>query len=77
VNWQVAACIAAVAFPLVGLLNAWLLNQVRTEIAAVKLEIAETRAADKEQLKAWAEERFLTKREADTRFAYVEGRHAR
>lgn len=47
-----------------NLLNAWLTNGVRMEIANLKLEIADTRVKDRE----WMEAKFITRPEFEQRF---------
>jgi hypothetical protein len=73
-NWQALAAFTAFCFPALGLLNAWLLNQVRVEIATLKIQMVEERGADRERIKAWAEATFLRQDSANLRFESLEER---
>jgi hypothetical protein len=59
--WQMAAFVAAVVFPALGIINAYLLNQVRVELAAVRIQMLEARASDGREVRAWVESEFTRK----------------
>jgi hypothetical protein len=63
--WQIAALVAAVIFPALGIINAYLLNQVRVELAAVRIQMLEARAQDAKEVRAWSELTFETRATAD------------
>lgn len=65
---QISAAVAVILFPLLGALNVYLLNQVRLELAALKIQMLEARTADAKELRAWVEAEFLRKAEAQAKF---------
>ena len=76
-NWQILGVVAAVAFPLLGILNAYLLNQVRLEIGELKIQMLELRVKDREDTRMWIEAEFMRKAEAISRFDALHGRISR
>ncbi len=62
--WQIVATVAAVVFPVLGLLNAYLLNQVRLAIADLKLQMVEARTQDSKDLRTWVDAEFLRRESA-------------
>jgi len=79
--WQVLAVLAAIVFPFLGILNVYLLNQVRLGVTDMKLQMLEARAKDMKELRDWVESEFHRKeagRFADeslaTRLASLEAR---
>ena len=63
-NWQILATIggvvAGIVVPALGLLNAWLLVQIRVEITKLKIEMLEQQNKDKNELRSWVETRMDT-----------------
>jgi hypothetical protein len=66
-SWQLAASISGILFPVLGLLNVFLLNQVRIEVSALKIHMLEARAQDERALRSWVESEFLRKELLDDR----------
>jgi len=59
VLWQILASIAAVLFPLLAVLNVYLLNQVRIGVTDLKVQMLEARAQDIRELRGWVEAEFM------------------
>lgn len=61
--WQIGALVAGILFPVLGVLQAYLLNQVRVELGAVRITMLEGRAIDAKEVRSWVEGEFA-RREA-------------
>ena len=72
--WQIVGIVAAVVFPLLGLLNAYLLNQVRLAIADLRLQMVEARAQDSKDLRTWVDAEFLRREAAIARHDAITAR---
>lgn len=73
-NWQTWAAIAAVAVPMMGLLNAWLLVQIKVEISSLKIEMLQQRVSDQKEIREWVESEFLRRAEHDARVSELRAR---
>ena len=76
-SWQILATLISLVIPVLGILNAWLLNQVRLEISALKIEMLTARAADKQELRSWVEAEFQRKEELHAKLEAVTTRMER
>ncbi len=76
-SWQSLATLAGLAIPALGLVNAWLLNQVRMEISALTIQMLQSRASDREELHEWIETDFMRKAEILAKFDILTDRVCR
>lgn len=75
-TWTTEA-IVSVGVPVLGILNAWLLVQIRVEITGLKLEILQQRVEDRDELRKWVESEYLRKTEVEARMQTLEARFDR
>jgi hypothetical protein len=61
---------------LINLVNVFLNNRTRADIAELKTHLAEARAADKSELREWAEAEFARKDTMDAKFDAIKARLA-
>lgn len=59
--WGMVSGICAIIFTILQVVSAVIALKIRNEITEIKLHIAETRAKDREDLREWADDRFLRK----------------
>lgn len=62
------SAICAVVFTILQVVSAVVALKIKGEITEIKLHIAETRAKDREEMKDWADGRFIPRREAEVAF---------
>jgi hypothetical protein len=67
-TWKDAAGLCAGALTAINLINLFLNNRLRADMAELKLSIAEARAKDRDDLKEWASEEFQPAAVAEARF---------
>ena len=69
-DWQLVLGIFGAAATATNLLNAWITNGVKVEIATLKTDMAEARTKDRD----WLEEKFMPRVEIEARFKLVESK---
>jgi TPP-dependent indolepyruvate ferredoxin oxidoreductase alpha subunit len=84
-SWQMVTALGGLAVALLGALNSWLMLQmkartshsqlkVETEIGALRVEIVESRALDRDTLRHWAEAEFVRKDSLSSQLATWQAR---
>lgn len=58
-QWAMVSGICAIIFTLLQIASAVIALKIRNEIAEIRLHIAEGRAKDRDDLKDWADARFM------------------
>lgn len=74
-NWTIVAVVVSIIVPALGLLNAYLLIQIKVEISGLKLETLQQRMQDKEDVRAWFKAEIETRLQSfSLRFERLENR---
>lgn len=73
-NWPMVSAICAIVFALVSLLNAWVIKNIRLEVARLQTSIAHGRLEDRLSLEKWINGSFMRSKEAIARMDAFESR---